>query len=63
MERAREWLMNPPPGSRAAAAREFGIDLTLLVSQLQRTPAERARNGEAMAEFTRRYLGAARKPK
>lgn len=63
MERARKWLLDPPPGSRAAAARDFGIDLTLLISQLQRTPAERARKGESMAQFVNRYLGAARKSK
>lgn len=36
-----EHLLNPPPGSAAAAARDFGIDLTLLVERLRRTPEER----------------------
>jgi hypothetical protein len=35
-------LLNPPPGSRAEAAAEYGIDLTLLIEQLKLTPAERA---------------------
>jgi hypothetical protein len=41
-ERARQRLMNPAPGSRIAAAKEYGIDLTLLVEQLRLTPGERA---------------------
>lgn len=34
-------LLNPRPGSKAAAAKEFGIDLTLLLRQLRLTPQER----------------------
>ena len=42
MNRATEdWLLNPPPASAAAAARDFGIDLTLLVGRLRRSPEER----------------------
>lgn len=36
-----EHLLNPPPGSAAARARDFGIDLTLLIERLRRTPEER----------------------
>lgn len=36
-----EKLLNPKPGSKIAAAKEFGIDLTLLVRQLRMTPEER----------------------
>jgi len=39
-----EKLLNPKPGSKAAAAREFGIDLTLLVENLRLTPDQRVRN-------------------
>jgi hypothetical protein len=49
LARAEEWLRNPPPGSRAAAAREFGIDLTLLIAQLRRMPEERLRDLENSA--------------
>jgi hypothetical protein len=34
-------INDPPPGSKLAAARDFGIDLTLLVRQLELTPSER----------------------
>jgi hypothetical protein len=36
-----EKLLNPRPGSKIAAAKEFGIDLTLLVRQLRLTPQQR----------------------
>ena len=36
-----EKLLNPRPGSKIAEARDFGIDLTLLVRQLRLTPQER----------------------
>ena len=36
-----EQLLNPRPGSAAAAARDFGIDLTLLIRRLKLTPQER----------------------
>ena len=39
---AEQRLLNPAPGSRIAAARDFGIDLTLLLQQLRLDPAERA---------------------
>ena len=43
LARAEERLRNPAPGSKIAAAKEYGIDLTLLIEQLRRTPDERAR--------------------
>ncbi|HWQ33362.1 MAG TPA: hypothetical protein VNQ79_10945 [Blastocatellia bacterium] len=36
-----EMLLNPQPGTAAARAREFGIDLTLNIERLRRTPEER----------------------
>lgn len=36
-----EKLLNPKPGSKVAAAKEFGIDLTLLLRQLRLTPQQR----------------------
>jgi hypothetical protein len=47
-----EHLLNPPPGSAAARAREFGIDLTLLIQRLRLTPDERLRQLQrAMVEI------------
>jgi hypothetical protein len=39
-----EKLLNPKPGGKIAAAKEFGIDLTLLIENLRRTPDQRVRN-------------------
>jgi hypothetical protein len=41
---ALELVNNPPPGSDLAKAKEFGVDLTLFLSTLRRTPTERARS-------------------
>lgn len=47
-----EKLLNPKPGGKIAAAKEFGIDLTLLVRQLRLTPEERLKELEQeMAAF------------
>lgn len=40
-EKAIEKLLNPPPGGKIAAAKEFGVDLTLLARNLRLTPEER----------------------
>jgi hypothetical protein len=42
-----ELLLNPRPGTAAAAARDFGIDLTLTVENLRRSPEERIRRNDA----------------
>jgi hypothetical protein len=36
-----EKLLNPRPGSKIAAARDYGIDLTLVVENLRLTPEQR----------------------
>ena len=38
-----DYFRNPPPGSAAARAAEFGIDLTLTIEHLRLTPEERIR--------------------
>ena len=38
---AEDYFLNPPPGSAAARAVEFGIDLTLTLQNLRLTPEER----------------------
>lgn len=40
-EKAIEKLLNPRPGSKIAAAKKFGIDLTLLARNLRLTPEQR----------------------
>ncbi len=49
--RLAELIANPPPRSKLAAAKEYGIDLTLLLSSLERTPTERAETLCAAARF------------
>lgn len=44
LARAEDALLHPAPGSRIEAAKNYGIDLTLLVEQLRLTPAERGNN-------------------
>jgi hypothetical protein len=44
MRRAEERLLNPPPGGRIEAARAHGVDLSLLVERLRKTPEERVRD-------------------
>ncbi len=55
------WLLNPPPGSKAAAARDFGVDLTLTIENLRLTPEERIRRLDALREAAREIRAAARK--
>jgi len=42
-ERLFDLMTNPPPGSKIAAAQEFGVDLTLTLRSLAMTPTERSR--------------------
>lgn len=51
--RLYELVTNPPPGSKIAAAKEFGIDLTLNLRRLALTPAERSQEMEGALEFVR----------
>ena len=50
---ALELIHNPPPGSALAAAKEYGIDLTLLHENFKLTPTERARKFEQGARAMR----------
>ncbi len=49
--RLYELVMNPPAGSKIAAAKEFGIDLTLNLRSLALTPEERVAEMEGALEF------------
>ncbi len=46
-----ELITNPPPGSKIAAAKEFGVDLTLLLENLALTPTERLQRLSAAGAF------------
>jgi hypothetical protein len=59
--RAENCLLHPARGSRTEAAKNFGIDLTLLVEQLRLTPSERARKLESASTALERVRGAARR--
>jgi hypothetical protein len=61
--RAEQRLRYPAPGSRIEAAKEFGIDLTLLIEQLRLTPAERANRMHDLAQLADSVRGAARRLK
>lgn len=41
---AYELITNPPPGSKLADAKAWGVDLTLLFENLRRTPTQRAQS-------------------
>ena len=45
-----DYFLNPPPGSAAARAAEFGIDLTLTLENLRLTPEERIRKLDSFIE-------------
>ncbi len=57
LEKIRQLIMNPRPGSKVAAATEFGIDLTLTYGQLKKTPQERVDDAQSamrsLEEFRR----------
>lgn len=44
MNRFEEKLLNPLLGSRIEAARDHGLDLTLLIERLRKMPEERVRD-------------------
>jgi len=50
-ERGIERITNPPPGSKLAEAKGFGVDLTLLLENLALTPAERLEKLQAAQIF------------
>jgi hypothetical protein len=46
-----EKLLNPRPGSKVAAAKEFGIDLTLVAERLRKSPQQRIDDLQASMRF------------
>jgi hypothetical protein len=58
---AYELITNPPAGSKLAEAKEWGVDLTLLYANLERTPSERARSFASMVHSYTGFSDAAKK--
>jgi hypothetical protein len=48
--RIEDYFLNPPAGSAAARAAQFGIDLTLTLRNLRLTPEERIRKLDSFIE-------------
>lgn len=61
VEVAIERLRNPKPGGKIAEARDYGIDLTLLMWTLQRTTEERILFADQFAQFVQEFRKAPRK--
>lgn len=59
----REKLLNPEPGSKIEHARDFGIDLTLLIENLRLTPAERIKKNDALINDLMKFEAAVTKAK
>ena len=47
-ENWEEHLRNPPPGSKAYEAKEFGVDMEELIENLKLTPAERLKKHDRL---------------
>lgn len=58
---AYELITNPPPGSAIAAAKEWGVDLTLLYENLLQTPTERAQSFTSIVRFFESFGAAGKK--
>ena len=54
-------INDPPPGSKIAAARDYGVDLTLLLRRLEMTPTERLQELQAAQAFIEELQGAKRR--
>jgi hypothetical protein len=61
LEKTIERLRHPAPGSRIEAARDFGIDLNLLIANLKLTPAERVSRMHAACLAAEQIRGIARR--
>ncbi len=53
-----EKLLNPRPGSRIAAERYFGIDLTQLVENLRISPADRIKRNDDVVNSVHKFAEA-----
>ncbi len=55
-------LRNPRRGTAMRAAQDFGIDLTLMMERLRRTPEERLMDLQEVMMFHEQIRGVARNP-
>jgi hypothetical protein len=60
--RILDLIRNPPPGSKLAAARDYGIDLTLFLHSLELSPEERLRELDAAQPFLEELRRASKSP-
>jgi len=56
-----ERLLNPKPGSKIAAAKEFGINLSLLLRQLRLSPQQRLDELQSAMESVQGLINARKK--
>ena len=56
-----DYFLNPPPGSAAARAVEFGVDLTLTLENLRLSPEERIRKLDSFISGVARLRASARR--
>ena len=56
-----DYFLNPPPGSAAARAVEFGIDLTLTLENLRLSPEDRIRKLDDFILAVQRLKASARR--
>jgi hypothetical protein len=61
LARAIDRLQNPSVGGKIDAAKRFGVDVTLLIEQIQLSPAERARRMHELAQMAESVRGAIRR--
>jgi hypothetical protein len=60
---AEERLRNPKPGGAIDVARNFGVDLTLLIENLRKTPEQRLRDLQSTMNSMERLRRDARRKK
>ena len=51
LKKIGEFFRNPPPNSKTAAARDFGVDLSLLLRWLKLSPQERIEEAQERMIF------------
>jgi len=61
VEVAIERLRHPKPGGKIWAAREYGVDLTLLMASLKRSPGERLADLQSVMRDLEHLRSAVRK--